>query len=91
MTDDLYHRVVSITEEYLGPAAPRFVARQITAHLNKPPQDLSREDLPELVAWAKVTLSLLTDDREVVSQYVYKINQLGAGATAWSDAAPHNP
>lgn len=73
MTVLLYDRIVSILEEYLGPAAPRFVARQVSFHLQKAPQDLAAGDLPKLAEWTRVTLNLLTDDRELVEECVRKV------------------
>jgi hypothetical protein len=72
----LYQQVTKVTEEYLGPAAERFVARQVSFHLGKLPQELSHEDLPKLIEWAKVTLGLLTEDRKLVDEYAYKLTQL---------------
>jgi len=76
MTDELYREVTSITEEYLGPAAERFLARQISFHLNKAPQDLTHADLPVLIQWTKVTFGLLTDDHNVVDEYTNKLIRL---------------
>jgi hypothetical protein len=77
MTDEkLYRQVTEITEEYLGPAAERFVIRQITFHLGKSPQELSGEDLPKLIEWTKVTLGLLTQDRRMIDEYATKMTQL---------------
>jgi cobalamin biosynthesis protein CbiG len=73
MSDELYSQIVLITEEYLGPAARRFVARQISSHLHKTPSEITRADLPKLVEWTRVTLGLLTDDRTVVEEYTQKI------------------
>ena len=50
----LYSKVVDVTSEYLGPAAERFIARQIETHLNKKPEDLTQADLVKLVDWIKV-------------------------------------
>ncbi len=72
----LYHQVTKVTEEYLGPAAERFISRQISFHLGKSPQELSSEDLPKLIEWAKVTLGLLTEDRQVVEEYTRKLTEL---------------
>ncbi len=77
--NELYRQVVLITEEYLGPAAPRFVARQINFHLGKSPQELVTDDLPKLVEWSKLTLGLLTEDRQVVAQFADKLARLGEG------------
>jgi hypothetical protein len=76
MTEELYRQVTTITEEYLGPAAERFVSRQITFHLGKEPQELTGEDLPKLIEWTKVTLGLLTEDRTMIEEYALKMNKL---------------
>ncbi|HSX02629.1 MAG TPA: hypothetical protein VLI05_04945 [Candidatus Saccharimonadia bacterium] len=82
MTEELYRQVVEVTEEYLGPAAPRFVARQISFHLNKLPHELRPEDLPKLIEWARATLGLLTEDRQLVAEYAHKLSQL-ARTKSW--------
>jgi hypothetical protein len=76
VTDALYLQVTAITEEYLGPAAERFVARQITFHLNKTPQELEVEDIPKLIEWTKVTLGLLTEDRKMIEDFGNKMARL---------------
>ena len=40
----LYDKVVRITHVYLGPAADRFIARQVENHLHKEPEQLSLDD-----------------------------------------------
>ena len=65
-----YDEVLDITTEYLGPAAKRFVDRQILSHLDKTPLNLSPEDMPVLVDWIKVSVALLTDDRKLVNKYI---------------------
>lgn len=69
----LYSEVVEIAEDYLGPAADRFIGRQITFHLNKKPENLAKEDLDKLVEWVKVSLSLLTDDHKSVETAASRI------------------
>ena len=76
--NELFDKVVAITEEYLGPAAPRFITRQISFHLNKSPQELIEGDIPELAEWTKVTLALLTEDKNLVQEYAAKIIRLQA-------------
>jgi hypothetical protein len=63
-----YDLVLSITEEYLGPAARRFVDRQITKHLSKPPELLTREDIPALAVRIRSGLMVLTQNEEVVQE-----------------------
>lgn len=72
----LYDRVVEVTHVYLGPAADRFIARQVRSHLNKPPEQLTRDDLSKLIDWIKVAVSLLTDDSGVISEYIDELRKL---------------
>lgn len=72
----LFQQVTVITEEYLGPAAERFVARQISFHLQKTPGELTTDDLPTFIEWARLTLSLLTEDREVIDEFTAKLTEL---------------
>lgn len=76
MNATLHQQVVHITEDYLGPAAPRFVDRQIKFHLRKHPDAINTEDLKPLIEWIKVSLALLTDDKKMVDECVDKLNQL---------------
>lgn len=79
MTQDkaqLYNEVVDITTSYLGPAAERFITRQIKTHLNKDPDQLSPEDLAKLVDWVKVAIALLTEDSKTVDDYTKSLLQL---------------
>jgi hypothetical protein len=76
MTNELFDKVVAITEDYLGPAAPRFVTRQISFHLGKTPEELLDSDIPKLAEWTKATFSLLTDDTALVKDFGTKILEL---------------
>lgn len=76
MTNELFEKVVAITEDYLGPAAPRFVTRQISFHLGKTPEELLDSDIPKLAEWTKATLAMLTDDKTIVKDYTVKILEL---------------
>ena len=72
----LYDKVVRVTHVYLGPAADRFIARQVENHLHKQPEELSREDLMKLIDWIRVAVSLLTDDSEIVEEYALQLQRL---------------
>jgi hypothetical protein len=67
--DSLYERVVDVTLLYLGPAAERFIARQIKTHINKEPEELNEEDLEKLVDWIKLAIALLTEDSKMVNDF----------------------
>jgi len=72
----LYDKVVQITHVYLGPAADRFIIRQVRNHLHKEPEALSREDLSKLIDWIRVAVSFLTDDSELVEEYTDELERL---------------
>ncbi len=74
--DQLYDRVVQVTHVYLGPAADRFIARQVQSHLHKAPEKMTKEDLLNLTDWIRVAVGLLTDDGEVVEEYIAELHKL---------------
>jgi len=73
---NLYQRVVRITHIYLGPAADRFIARQVENHLHKDPSRMTTDDLEHLIDWIRVAVSLLTDDAEIIEEYVQQLQRL---------------
>jgi hypothetical protein len=76
MHNTLYEQVVRVTHVYLGPAADRFIARQVENHLQKPPEQMTCKDLLLLIDWIKVAVSLLTDDSEIVEEYALQLHKL---------------
>lgn len=76
-----YEEVVRVTHVYLGPAADRFIIRQVHNHLHKEPDELSREDLSKLIDWIRVAVSFLTDDSELVEEYTDELERLARGET----------
>jgi len=73
---NVYRQVVRISYVYLGPAADRFISRHITHHLQKQPDTLQAIDLPELIDWIRLSMSFLTDDQELVNDYVHRLQAL---------------
>lgn len=78
--DTLYDRVVRVTHVYLGPAADRFIARQVQNHLHKQPSELSPRDLNKLIDWIRVTVSLITEDSEIIEEYIGQLVTLSKQA-----------
>jgi hypothetical protein len=72
----VYDKVVRITQSYLGPAANRFIARQVENHLHKTPDNLSSTDLLKLIDWIRVAVSLLTEDSATVEEYIMQLQKL---------------
>ena len=72
----LYDDVVTITYDYLGPAADRFVVRQIRNHLQKDPSRLEREDLRALIDWIRLAMLLISSDTVVVDRYIADLERL---------------
>ena len=75
----VYQLAVEISHDYLGPAAERFLQRQIQFHLQKDPSDLTVDDLPELSEWVKVSISVLTEDKDLVDDFANRILNLTDG------------
>jgi hypothetical protein len=72
----LYYNVVAVTEDYLGPAADRFIDHQIRNHLHKNPERLVKKDLSELLGWIRAAMAILTNDDELVNEYVRHLYKL---------------
>lgn len=72
----LYDDVVTITYDYLGPAADRFVVRQIRNHLQKDPSELRNRDLKQLIDWIQLAMRLVSDDSDIVDRYVADLESL---------------
>lgn len=77
----LYDRVVRVTHVYLGPAADRFIARQVQNHIGKRPEDLTKQDLDKLIDWIRLAVSLLTDDSEIIEEYTSQLRHLSKQTT----------
>jgi hypothetical protein len=73
---DIYDQVVRITHVYLGPAADRFISRQVQNHLHKQPEELTNDDLSKLIDWIRVAVSLITEDSEIVEEYTLQLQRL---------------
>ncbi len=78
----LYDAVLVITQDYLGPAAQRFLDRSIVNHLHKRPYELQREDLDDLAHWLRVSLSFLTEDSDVIDGFETRMKQLMQSMTS---------
>lgn len=74
--ESLYTRVVTITYDYLGPAADRFVIRQIRNHLQKDPEELKPRDLRKLIDWIKIAMHLISNDSEAIERYITDLESL---------------
>ena len=65
----LYQRAIEIASNYLGPASERFLKRQITQHLEKDPESLSRVDIPELAKWVHTSVGPSVADPKVADDF----------------------
>ena len=66
---NLYHLVVRVGENYLGPAGERFIRRQIDTHLDIKPEKLRKKDLVNLAKWSSLAFALLTKDVEQIESF----------------------
>jgi hypothetical protein len=73
---NLYKRIVEITTEYLGPAAKRFIDRQIINHLSKNPESITHDDLEKLIEWSRISLAYLTEDLTIVDEFSNRMASL---------------
>lgn len=66
MPTTLGDNLIQVTENYLGPAAKRFISRQAAFHLHKKPSEITKSDIPKIAEWIKVSLGMLTQDRKMI-------------------------
>lgn len=78
----LHQQIVGITQQYIGDAAENFIDRQIEHHLKKAPRTIERQDLPLLINWIRVTVSMIIDERDVIEDYLCQLERLVANRTA---------
>ena len=71
---NIYSAIVAVVTDYLGPAGERFVNRQVEFHLKKKPEEVTKDDIPKLAEWLKVTLAMLTEDASLVDDCSKRIN-----------------
>ncbi len=76
MKKSIYQEALNIAKDYLGPAAERFINRQIMFHLGKKPELLTKKDIPQLAEWVKVSIAILTDDKNMVDDFNKRILKL---------------
>ena len=72
----LYDQMVEVTADYLGPAADRFIDRQIQSHLGKKPEEITRKDITTLISWSKLAMALLTSDNAIVDEFTDRLHAL---------------
>ncbi len=58
----LYDDVVNLSKAYLGPAAKKFIDRQISGHLEVEASQLAPSNLDELAKWCYTSGKLLMDE-----------------------------
>ena len=72
-SSNLYEKIVEVTREYLGPAADRFIVRQIANHIGKSPDELQPADVAGLIDWLKLSMAFLTNDEALIERYVAEL------------------
>ena len=77
--DSIYDELVRITHSYLGPAADRFVERQIRNHLSKDPEQVHNHELASLIDWFSIAMAVLSEDENVVQRYTTELKGLIGG------------
>lgn len=71
-----YQEIVQLTDRYLGPVAERFIQRQIRNHLHIEPVQFRPQDLPPLIGWIEATLGVITDDNQLINDYLGELRAL---------------
>lgn len=87
---EIAQNVVTLAEHYLGFAAREYLDRQARLHLDKPLNELRREDLDNLAMWVNNTAPLIMNDSDG-QQLAEEIFELKSTATSsQNEDAPDN-
>lgn len=86
-SSNLYEKIVDVTREYLGPAADRFIVRQIANHLGKSPDELQPADIAPLIDWLKLSMAFLTNDEALIARYVAELKAVAPPAKKRPDSS----
>jgi hypothetical protein len=76
ITKTCFEQISEILKDYLGPAAPRFISRQISNHFGKDPESLQKSDIPILAIRIRSGLMVLTRDEVVVEEAFHRVSSL---------------
>jgi hypothetical protein len=71
----VYDDLIAISKNYLGPAAAKFVDRQIIGHLGIDSSQLTSSHMEDLAKWCYISGKLLMDEAEA-KEYSEKIKGL---------------
>lgn len=74
----LSDEIIAISQDYLGPASERFIDRQVSTHLGKKLEDVTRSDLVKLVDWVRLSFAMLTNDSRMVDEYAQRLLKVSA-------------
>lgn len=77
----LYEEVVDLARNYMGPAAKKFVDRQIKAHLEIEGAELTYADIDELAEWCYTSSKLLMNDYKA-REFSHAIKSIRNGSRA---------
>lgn len=77
--ENIIDQVLEVSRDYLGPAAERFLDRQITTHLKKQPEKLTANDLKKIIDWLKLSMAVLTDNSKLVDEYALRLELIARG------------
>lgn len=77
---NLYLRIVEVSEEFLGPAGERFMRRQVETHLAIKPENITAKHLPQLVDWTRLMFAMMTNDSKIVDDFSKRLLDLAQTA-----------
>ena len=72
----IYDDAVAIGKNYLGPAGPQFIDRQIKGHLKIEPGQLAAGNMADLARWCLISGKLIMDDDAEAQAFSEKIKAL---------------
>lgn len=84
----VYQQVVDVSHVYMGPAAERFIDRQVKNHLGKEPAQLTAHDILSLIDWIRIAISFLTENSDLIEEYIHQLQRIANETNG--GASPHD-
>lgn len=81
MRGKLYYEIVTAASDCFGPTAEKIIYRLITSHLNIKPEEITPKDIPALLVWAKLVMSLYTDKQHTIDRFTDNVRSLESKST----------
>jgi hypothetical protein len=70
-----YEELLHLTHTYLGWDAAAHIAKLINIHLDKSPEELTKEELTSLLEWISMAVTFIVEDQATIKRYLARLSK----------------